>query len=77
MNLAFLRLREGEGIYIDVIQAQTTKTRANINLIDATIQYNIAQVNLLFNTGTISVFNLLPPDIMQEQNKLSSQSLPS
>lgn len=77
LNLAFLRLREGEGIYIDVIQAQTTKTRANINLIDATIQYNIAQVNLLFNTGAISVFNLLPPDIMQEQNKLSSQSLPS
>lgn len=71
LRLAFLRLEAGEGIYIDVLQAQSTKTQANINLIDATIRYNVAQVNLLFNTGTISVFNLLP---YEEKINISNNS---
>lgn len=54
VTLAELRLDAGEGILIDVIQAQTFKTRVRIELVNSIIRYNIAQVQLLFDNGTIS-----------------------
>lgn len=59
LRLAFLRLEAGLGIYVDVLQSQTAKTDAKINLIRAIIDHNIAQVNLLFDSGTISAGNIL------------------
>ena len=59
VKLAELRLDAGEGILIDVIQAQTFKTRTRIELVDSIIRYNIAQVQMLFDSGTISKDEML------------------
>ena len=59
VKLAELRLDAGEGILIDVIQAQTFKTRTRIELINSIIRYNIAQVQMLFDSGTISKSEIL------------------
>lgn len=59
LRLAFLRLEAGLGIYVDVLQSQTAKTDAKINLIRAIIDHNVAQINLLFDSGTISTENIL------------------
>ncbi len=52
--LAELRLDAGEGILIDVITAQTFKTQTKIELVNSTIRYNIAQVQMLFDSGDIT-----------------------
>lgn len=54
VNLAELRLDTGEGILLDVIQAQTLKTQARIEYLDTVINYNINQIELLYNAGLIS-----------------------
>ncbi len=54
---ALFRLMSG-GLYIDVLQTQDSKTDAKVNLIDAIADYNVYQINQLFNTGAISVYNL-------------------
>ena len=59
VKLAELRLDAGEGILIDVIQAQTFKTRTRIELVNSTIRYNIAQVQMLFDSGIISKDEIL------------------
>lgn len=59
LRLAFLRLESGIGIYVDVLQSQSAKVDAKINLIRAIIDYNIAQSNMLFEMGAISTCNLL------------------
>lgn len=59
LRLAFLRLESGIGIYVDVLQSQSAKVDAKINLIRAIIDYNIAQANMLFEMGAISPCNLL------------------
>lgn len=59
VNLAELRLEAGEGILIDVIQAQNQKTIARIEHLHAIIEYNINQVELLFDTGTIDKGKIL------------------
>lgn len=59
LRLAFLRLESGIGIYVDVLQSQSAKVDAKINLIKAIIDYNIAQANMLFEIGAISPGNLL------------------
>lgn len=59
LRLAVLRLETGIGLFVDVLQAQFNATEAKVELIRAIIDYNIAQVELLFDTGVISVGNLL------------------
>ena len=59
VTLAELRLDAGEGILIDVIQAQTFKTRTRIELVNSIIRYNIAQVQMLFDSGTINKDDIL------------------
>ncbi len=54
VTLAELRLDAGEGILIDVIQAQTIKNNARIELLSTIVDYNINQIQLLFDNGTIS-----------------------
>lgn len=69
LEQAFVRL-ENRGLYIDVWQTQLSKADAKINLITAVADYNIAQVNQLFNTGAISVYNLtenIRPDPLREE----------
>lgn len=59
VKLAELRLDAGEGILIDVIQAQTFKTKTRVELVNSTIRYNIAQVQMLFDSGIISKDEIL------------------
>ncbi|MBQ3102364.1 TolC family protein [bacterium] len=59
VNLAELRLDTGEGILLDVIQAQTLKTQARIEYLDMVINYNINQVELLYSAGLISKMAIL------------------
>lgn len=59
VTLAELRLDAGEGILIDVIQAQTFKTRTRIELVNSIIRYNIAQVQMLFDSGAINKDDIL------------------
>ena len=54
-----MRLNAGEGILIDVIQAQTFKTRVRIELLNSIIRYNIAQAQMLFESGQITVEKIL------------------
>lgn len=56
---ALIRWDIGENTFLDVLQAQTTKTNARRELIDATIEYNKSQVQLLFDAGIISVNAIL------------------
>lgn len=58
LEQAFYRLQKG-GLYIDVLQTQVAKTDAKLNLINAIADYNVAQVNMLFGTGALSVYNLV------------------
>lgn len=57
LEMTFARVNEDK-FYTDALQVRTAKTDANVNLINATTDYNIAQINILFNTGAISVYNL-------------------
>lgn len=54
VELAQLRQEAGVGILIDVIQAQTFKTRTKVELLNSIIRYNIAQVQMLFDSGNIT-----------------------
>ncbi len=54
VNLAELRLDAGEGILLDVIQAQTLKTQARVEYLDTVINYNINQIELLYNAGLVT-----------------------
>ena len=69
LRLAFLRLESGIGIYVDVLQSQSAKVDAKINLIRAIIDYNIAQTNMLFEMGAISPCNLLESSYEDEKPK--------
>lgn len=57
--LAEMRMDAGEGILIDVIQAQSQKTTARIEYLNAIIEYNINQVELLFDEGIIDIDKIL------------------
>lgn len=59
VKLAELRLDAGEGILIDVIQAQTFKTQARIELLRTIVDYDVNQIQLLFDAGIISSANIL------------------
>lgn len=49
----------GENTFIDVLTSQTEKTGARQQLIRSVIEYNKAQAQMLFDTGTISPNTLL------------------
>lgn len=77
LRLAFLRLESGIGIYVDVLQSQSAKVDAKINLIRAIIDYNVAQANLLFEMGAISPQNILKNSAEEEsknQKELEDKS---
>ncbi|EKE03737.1 MAG: Outer membrane efflux protein [uncultured bacterium] len=59
LRLAVIRLEEGVGIYTDVISAQLTETQARIRYLNAIINYNTSQAQLLYDMGVISPNNLL------------------
>lgn len=59
VKLAELRLDAGEGILIDVIQAQTIKNNARIELLGTIVDYNINQIQLLYDNGTISYESII------------------
>lgn len=66
LRLANLRLRYGQGINLELIQAQRDYITALTNQAQAIITYNIAQAQLLRDTGMISVGSLTatrPPKI--------------
>ena len=54
IKLALLRFDNGKGILLDVIQAQSEATQARVQYAASIIRYNIAQVELLYNIGTIT-----------------------
>ena len=56
---ALVRWDIGENTFLDVLQAQTTKTTARQELISSIIDYNKSQVKLLFNAGIISINSIL------------------
>ncbi len=59
VRIAIVRAKVGEGVFTDVIQAQTQKTLAQELLIRTTTEYNKAQAQLLFDSGIISVSSIL------------------
>ena len=59
VTLAEMRMDAGEGILIDVIQAQSQKTTARIEYLNAIIEYNINQVELLFDQGIIDIDKII------------------
>jgi len=58
LRLATVRLQNGVGTNIDVINAQRDFTTALINKADAIIQFNIAQVQLVHDIGVVTFDNL-------------------
>lgn len=49
----------GQNTFIDVLTSQTEKTRARQQLIFSIIEYNQAQIQMLFDTGTITQEGIL------------------
>lgn len=59
VRFAMVRWDIGESTFLDVLQAQNDKVAARRNLINAIVDYNKAQVKLLFDTGMINVNTVL------------------
>ena len=59
IKLATLRFNNGKGILLDVIQAQNEVTTARVQYVASIINYNISQLDLVFNCGTISKEKIL------------------
>ncbi len=59
LRFALVGFEVGTNDFLDVLDSQTTKTQARVQLINSTIEYNKAQVNLLYETGIISPKTLL------------------
>lgn len=58
LRLAELRKTSGLGINLDIITAQRDYTQARVSKAQAIINYNIAQAQLLHDTGQISIAGL-------------------
>ena len=54
IKLAMLRFNNGKGILLDIIQAQSEMTQARVGYVAAIAKYNIAQLELIYNSGTIT-----------------------
>lgn len=52
-------MNAGVSTFLDVIQAQGLKVNAQVGLAENITDYNIAQVQLLFDSGIISIDNVL------------------
>lgn len=59
LKISLVRLAVGQSTFLDVIAAQNIKVTARQRLISTIIEYNRAQVQLLFDSGTISVNSVL------------------
>lgn len=58
LRIATKRMKVGVGLNIDVLNAQRDRTQAYINKARAMVDFNIAQAQLLHDTGLISVASL-------------------
>lgn len=54
IQLAMYRFNNGQGILLDVIQAQSEMTLSRVEYVKSIIKYNISQTELLYATGTIT-----------------------
>ena len=54
IQLAMYRFNNGQGILLDVIQAQTEMTQSRVEYVNSIIRYNVSQAELLYTTGTIN-----------------------
>jgi OMF family outer membrane factor len=61
LRLSQLRLKNGLGKNIDVLRAQQDLTNARVQEAQSTIDFDIAQAQLLHDVGMISRANLFPP----------------
>ncbi len=59
VKLAMLRFDNGKGILLDVIQAQSQVTFARAQYVSAVINYNLSQLNLVYNCGTITLIDII------------------
>ena len=66
LRLARVRLANGVGTNIDVLQAQQVWTQSLINKADAILRFNQAQVQLLHDIGVISVDTLTSGRLVKE-----------
>lgn len=67
LRLARVRLANGVGTNIDVIQAQQAWTQALINKAEAILQFNKAQAQLVHDIGLISVETLASGKLLSKQ----------
>lgn len=58
-EISLIRLKEGIGSFIDVIQTQNVFTESRIDNLGAIVGYNIAQIELLFEMGVLNPQNVL------------------
>lgn len=73
VRYALVGFEVGNNNFLDVIDAQKTKTQARMLFIRSTIEYNKAQAQLLFDTGIISPKTLLnnysTPTVLNQKYK--------
>jgi len=58
-EISLIRLKEEIGSFIDVIQTQSVYTDARANYLESITNYNISQIELLFEMGVISINSIL------------------
>lgn len=66
LDMSLVRLDVGEATFLDVLEAQSTKTQARQGLIFNVIEYNCAQVQLLFDAGIITVGDIIEKYLEQD-----------
>lgn len=59
LNSSIILMNAGLSTFIDVIQAQALKVDAQVRLAENITDYNISEVEILFNSGIISIDNVL------------------
>jgi len=67
LRLSEVRLANGVGIYTDVISAQLADTQAKTNYLNAVINYNTAQTQLLYDMGVISANSILDGYVVEDK----------
>ncbi len=67
LRLSEVRLSNGVGIYTDVISAQLADTQAKTNYLNAVINYNTAQTQLLYDMGVISASSILDGYVVENK----------
>lgn len=71
---AVVLMQTGTQTFIDVIQAQNLKVNAQVRLTECITDYNIAQVQLLFESGVITVDNVINGLNSQAQTQGANQT---